>query len=173
MFLKILGSFIVLAASSMMGFAMARDCARRPQQLRELQGILQMFENEITYLSNVLSEAFEKICLVSSSETTVFLKETIKNIKHGPVNNTYEAWEKAVRENIRKTALNKEDEKTLISFGKMLGNSDLEGQIKNIRLTMNQLRMQEEKAEESRKKNESMFKNLGILGGLAVVIILM
>lgn len=157
----------------MIGFAMARDCARRPQQLRELQGTLQMFENEISYLSNVLSDAFGKMCYTSSSETAVFFKETIENINQGCALNACQAWEKAVRENIRKTALNNEDEKTLISFGKMLGNSDMEGQIKNIRLTLTQLKLQEQKAEESRKKNESMFKNLGILGGLAVVIILM
>ena len=34
----------------------------------------------------------------------------------------------------------------------MLGSSDLEGQIKNIRLTLNQLKLQEQKAEEFRKK---------------------
>ena len=37
------------------------------------------------------------------------------------------------------TALNREDEQILLSFGKSLGNTDLEGQIKNIRLTLAQL----------------------------------
>ena len=68
--------------------------------------------------------------------------------------------------------MNSEDEEILISFGKLLGSSDTEGQIKNIRLTLNQLKMQEEKAEELRKKNESMYRNLGVLGGLAIIIIL-
>jgi len=54
----------------------------------------------------------------------------------------------------------------------MLGSSDVEGQIKNIRLTINQLKLQEQKAEELRAKNEAMYRNLGILGGLAIIIIL-
>lgn len=78
----------------------------------------------------------------------------------------------AVKENIKKTALKKEDEAIVLSFGKMLGASDLEGQISNIRLTLTQLKMQEEKAEEEKEKNKTMYMNLGVLGGLAIVIIL-
>jgi len=74
-----------------------------------------------------------------------------------------EAWAKAVKENIKNTSLNKEDEEIIISFGKMLGSSDVEGQIKNIRLTINQLKLQEQKAEELRAKNEAMYRNLGYL----------
>ena len=81
-----------------------------------------------------------------------------------------EAWKDAVKLNIDATSFDKEDEKVIISFGKMLGSSDLEGQIKNIRLTLNQLKLQEQKAEEFRK-NEAMYRNLGILG-IAIIIIL-
>jgi stage III sporulation protein AB len=77
-----------------------------------------------------------------------------------------------VKKCIRMTALNKEDEQVLLSFGRSLGNTDLDGQIRNIRLTLGQLAMQERKAEENRKKNESMYRSLGILGGMAVVIVL-
>lgn len=173
MILKIIGSLLVMTATSAIGFALARDCSRRPRQLRELQGILQMFENEISFLSNILTDAFLKIYASASSEVAEFFKATIDNLKAYEGINASEAWEKAVNDNIKRTALNKEDESILVSFGKMLGNSDLEGQIKNIRLTLTQLKLQEQKAEESRKKNESMYKNLGILSGLAVVIILL
>ena len=83
-----------------------------------------------------------------------------------------EAWQRAVTENIGKTALTKEDAEVLLDFGKMLGSSDLEGQIKNIRLTQTKLGIQEKKAEESRRRNERMYQSLGILGGIAVVIAL-
>ena len=138
---------------------------------RELQGFMQMFENEISFLSNLLVDAFNRICNSSNSEVTIFFKDT-SNILSTDGSNGSEAWKKAVKKNIKKTALNKEDEEILVSFGKMLGNSDLEGQIKNIRLTLCQLKLQEQKAEEYKKKNEAMYKALGVLGGLAIVIIL-
>ncbi|HOQ07528.1 MAG TPA: stage III sporulation protein SpoIIIAB [Clostridiales bacterium] len=171
MFLKIAGSMIVLLASSFLGYILARDCSRRPQQLRSLQNLLQMFENHITYLSDVLVEAFDRISR-SGVETGIFFRTAAELLKDGTAANASEAWEMAVRNCIGLTALNKEDEQILLSFGKMLGSTDLEGQIKNIRLTLGQLAVQEEKAEENRKKNESMYKSLGILGGMALVIIL-
>jgi stage III sporulation protein AB len=172
MIFKIIGSIIVLFSSGVLGFVLSSDCRNRPQQLRELQAMLIMFENRITYLSDVLVEAFETISRTSKSRTTVFFEDTIKKLAANRNTNAAEAWEAAVRENIKKTSLNREDEEMLVSFGKILGGSDLDGQVKNIRLTLEQLRLQERKAEESRAKNEGMYKSLGVLGGIAVVIVL-
>jgi stage III sporulation protein AB len=172
MLVKIFGSFIVMAASTMLGYALARDCSKRPNDLRTLQALLQMFENEITYLSNLLSVAFGNICRSNKSTVAEFFSSTINILKKDSSKNASEAWEIAIGESISKTSLNKEDKEILVSFGKMLGNSDIEGQIKNIKLTLNQLKLQEQKAEESKKKNETMYRTLGVLGGIAIVVIL-
>lgn len=172
MLFKIIGGALVILASSFLGYFFSRDCASRPNQLRDLQGLLQMFENEISFLSNLLVDAFRKIYRSSRSDVALFFKDTINNLTLDSGLGASNAWTKAIKENIKKTALNKEDEEILISFGELLGNSDLEGQIKNIKLTLNQLKLQEQKAEENKKKNEAMYRTLGVLGGLAVVIVL-
>ncbi len=173
MLFKFAGSIIVILSCSFIGVILSRDCVRRPAQLRELQAILQMFENQISYLCNVIMEAFEKISRVGGSETCIFFSRTIEILKEEKTISAAEAWERAVAQCIRRTALNREDQEILSAFGKLLGNTDIEGQIGNIRLTMGQLKLQEEKAEESRKKNESMYRSLGILGGIAVVTVLL
>ncbi len=170
MLLKIIGSLIVLVSCSLLGFSHAKTYAKRPGELKTLQSLLQIFENEISFLSNVLEEAFFKVNKSTDSSVAVFFGAAISNMKDGLCAD--EAWTKAVKDNISKTNLNSEDENIIISFGKMLGSSDLEGQIKNIRLTINQLKIQEQKAEELKVKNESMYKNLGVLGGLAIIILL-
>lgn len=172
MMIKVVGSFIIIGGSTLLGYLLSRDCSRRPQEIRVLQTLLQMFENEIFYLSNLLSDAFKKISRSSDSPVTVFFSETVKNLIEQDGITASQAWELAVRRNIRLTALNGEDEDILVTFGKMLGDSDVEGQLKNIRLTLNQLKLQEQKAEEARRKNEKMYRSLGVLGGLALVIIL-
>lgn len=172
MVFKILGCIMVLFSSGFLGYVLSTDCRKRPQQLRELQSMLQIFENQISFLSDVLIEAFGRICSSCSSQTGIFFSDTAERLMYGKNLSAAQAWEEAVRENIKKTSLNKEDEEILVSFGKLLGSSDLEGQIKNIRLTLSQLKLQEQKAEESRTKNEGMYRSLGILGGIAVVIVL-
>ena len=54
----------------------------------------------------------------------------------------------------------------------MLGKTDLEGQVTQINLTCEFLDKQIEKAEEERKKNEKLYKTLGTVIGMAIVIIL-
>jgi len=173
MLFKIAGSMIVILSCTFLGFVLSNDCRKRPQQLRELQSLLQMFENQISYLSDVISEAFERISKVGSSETHIFFSKTIEILNKERTASAPEAWEQAVRQNIKKTSLNLEDEEVLVAFGKLLGRSDIDGQVKNIRLTLGHLKLQEEKAEDSRKSNEKMYRSLGILGGIAVVIVLL
>lgn len=173
MLLKIAGSIIVVLSCSFLGFVLSQDLKKRPRQLRELQGLLQMFENQITYLSDIIIEAFERISMVGRCGTCVFFKRTAEILREDGSCSAPGAWERAVRECIRETSLNKEDEEILAAFGKSLGNTDLEGQIKNIRLTLSQLKVQEDKAEENRNRNERMYRSLGLLGGAAIVILLL
>ncbi|HEX9061137.1 MAG TPA: stage III sporulation protein SpoIIIAB [Clostridia bacterium] len=172
MILKIIGSVLIILASCLIGYAFSRDFARRPQELRALQRLLQIFETEISFLSIIIPDAFEKIGACNDNAVADFFIETARILKTDNSLTAGQAWEKAVGEKSAKSSLDNEDINIVLSFGKLLGGSDLEGQIKNIRLTMEKLKIQEEKAEEKRLKNESMCKSLGLLGGLALAIIL-
>lgn len=171
MLFKIIGSVILIGSTSLIGFSLAADCSKRPRILREIQALLQMLENEISYLSNLLSDAFRRIVENSRVDAAVLFKAAADHLEASRVT-ADEAWEKAVEDNFSKLSLNKEDKAILISFGRMLGNSDLDGQLNNIKLMSSQLKLQEAKAEEMKKKNERMFRSLGVLSGLAITIIL-
>lgn len=170
---KIAGSLIVILSCTFLGYVLSTDCRKRPQQLRELQSMLQMFENQISYLSDVITEAFMRIGKVCRSETGIFFTKTVEVLNESRNRSASQAWEQAVMQNIKRTALDREDEEILLTFGKMLGCTDLDGQVKNIRLALDQLKHQEVKAEVSRSRNEKMYRSLGVLGGIAVVIVLM
>jgi len=173
MIFKIIGSIIVILSCSFIGMILSRDCAKRPAQLRELQGSLHMLENQICYLCEVIIDAFEKISRVGGTQTGIFFTRTIEILREEKTISAADAWELAVSQCIGRTSLNSEDREILLAFGKLLGNTDVEGQIRNIRLTLEQLKLQEQKAETSRKKNEGMYRSLGVLGGLAVVTLLL
>lgn len=172
MLFKLAGCIIVIISCTFLGFMLSFECKKRPQQLRELQVLLQMLENQIGYLSDVLIDAFEKISRNGTSQACIFFNKSAEILKKDGSMGASQAWELSVRQNIRKTSLNREDEEILIAFGKILGSSDIEGQIKNIRLVMEQLKLQEVKAEENRRSYEKMYRSLGVLSGVALVILL-
>ena len=87
-------------------------------------------------------------------------------------NSAKEAWEKALDESKSKKDLNEEDINVLKSLGKMLGNTDIEGQVSQIELTENLLNDKILEAQESKRKNTKLYKTLGIAAGLAIAIIL-
>jgi len=70
------------------------------------------------------------------------------------------------------TNLNPEDIENIKSFGKMLGQTDKEGQLSRIELTKTFIEMQIEKAKIEEEKNSKLYKTLGAVLGLALVIIL-
>ena len=81
-----------------------------------------------------------------------------------------DAWRVSLDES--QTALNEEDKQILMGLNKLLGKTNLEGQISEIQLTSNFLNHQIEKAQTEEEKNRKMYRTLGITLGLAIVIIL-
>ena len=81
-----------------------------------------------------------------------------------------EAWENAVQKS--DTNLTKEDIQVLLMLSKMLGQTDLEGQISQIEITENFLEKQITEAEQEKNKNEKLYRKLGTTIGLIIVIIL-
>ena len=81
-----------------------------------------------------------------------------------------EAWSECIQE--ADININQDDKDILKKLGKLLGQTDVEGQVSEIEVTENFLNMQIEKAEEDKKKNQKLYKTLGITIGLIFVIIL-
>jgi stage III sporulation protein AB len=68
--------------------------------------------------------------------------------------------------------MQKNDIQVLKGLSKLLGKTDIQGQISEIELTNNFLDIQLEEAKKALEKNEKLYKNLGVITGLAIVIIL-
>ena len=80
------------------------------------------------------------------------------------------AWEQAVKTS--ETNLKEEDTNVLLMLSKMLGQTDVEGQISQIEITETFLEKQIAEAVEEKNKNEKLYRKLGTTIGLAIVIIL-
>ena len=68
--------------------------------------------------------------------------------------------------------IKKEDKNSIKTLGKLLGKTDVEGQINQIQLVNSFLEQQINEATEAKNKNEKMYQKLGAIVGLIIVIVL-
>lgn len=172
MFLKLLGSLVVIASTTVIGFVYSRVYSERVKQLRDMQYALNMLESEIIYSSTPLIEALSSVgekCSNTINNLLLSIADILKNKKCENIIDAY--FEASI---INKSSLYFEDEEINLigSFIQSIGSSDLENQKKNFNITVKKLEGFEKKAEETRAKNEKLYRYLGLCAGVLIVIIL-
>ncbi|MHB1419261.1 MAG: stage III sporulation protein SpoIIIAB [Bacillota bacterium] len=170
--IKFIGAGLVVSGAGFFGVTMARNYARRPWQLRWLQSALQMLETEIAYASSPLPEALDHVARSCHHPIEILFQGAREELKEREGVTVAEAWEAAIKKFQPVSALLSSDIGVLVSFGRGLGRSDREEQLKNLALTREQLRLQEVAAEAERVRSERMWRILGFLVGIAMVFIL-
>ena len=96
----------------------------------------------------------------------------MKSAKKLEEKNVAHAWNEAIEEERFFLNLNGEDIGLLKSFGNMLGKTDIDGQMSEINQFTQLLNGQIVSAEEEKNKNSKMYKSLGTIIGLGIVILL-
>lgn len=171
MFAKIILSIIIISATATMGYLISYGYVQRLSQLRYLHLSFQLLETEIIYASNPLPIAMKKVGEKSNKTISKIFIDTY-NYLHSKMGYSIEqVWNMALNNYFKQTFLNKEDKEILMDFGKNLGFTDKENQIKNFRLIYLQLEKQQKIAEQLRTKNEKMCKSLGLLVGIGIVVV--
>lgn len=127
-------------------------------------------ENEILYMGSPLGQALMSISrkkgMMSAFAKRVF--DTQENMEF----TLNKAWEKSLSEFREQWALHQEEWDILLSLGEVLGKTDKAGQKSYIELVRIKFDLQEKKAESDRTQKEKLYKSLGVLGGLATVLVL-
>lgn len=158
---------IILGISIWIGILISKKYKDRVIELTEFRNSLNILENKIKFTYEPLQEIFKQISENLENNISLIFENTNKNLKRM---NMQEAWNKAIDESVLN--LNKEDISIIKNMGKLLGKTDVEGQISEIKLTSGFIDSQIEKAQKEREKNEKLYKTLGTVVGLAIVIIL-
>lgn len=169
---KLLGGVLTVLAATLVGFQIAARYAERPKQLRRLISALQVLETEILYGATPLPDACRRIAQRTQAPVGPFFGRVAEYLGDGLGRTAEEAWQAALAELVSESALKPVERDVLRSFGRTLGVSDREDQIKHIRLAIAHLHTEEREARDEQTRNEKMWKYLGALLGLTVVILL-
>ena len=166
-YIKYLMLFFILIACSLIGKYLSKKYVERLKELEEMKNALNIFESKIKYTYEPIPEIFDEISKNNNKNTSKIFKLAKEKMKEKTANI---AWEEALEE--AQTNLKKEDKYVLKSLSKLLGRTDVEGQVSSIEITQKFLEEQIKEALEEKRKNEKLYSKLGTTIGLAIIIIL-
>ena len=164
---KIILLVCIFFVSVLIGKSIARKYYNRVQELKEMQRALNIFEEKIKFTYQPIPDVFEEIAESIKQNIGEIFKNAAEKMQFLSAG---EAWENAIDE--AETKFNSEDIEILKGLSKMLGRTDLDGQVNEIRLTEKFIETKIEEAEFEKRKNTKLFKTLGVTVGLTIVIVL-
>ena len=167
LFIKYTSLFLLFIAITLIGVIISEKYKKRVIELKEMKKALNILETKMKFTYEPIPTIFEDIYEHMNTNVSYIFKEANEKMKEKTAG---QAWQEAL--NAKPNNLNKEDINVLQGLTNLLGKTNLEGQVSQIELTSSFLDNQIKKAEEEEKKNRKMYKTLGVVMGLATVIIL-
>lgn len=159
-------AIIFIAAGMFLGMYQSFKLKRREDFLSEILQLLEEMSVQMKYRMLPVEQLIEEM----SGGRFIFIDKVYEILKS---KNNYDwrfAWEKAV---VETSEINGEDCELLISVGKQLGNSDINGQLALLELNKSLFRARFSEAVAENNKKGKMYRSVGLLAGLGVAIIIL
>lgn len=164
---KLILSILIIFCSARIGLEISKKYIQREKELYELKNAFKIMETKIRYTYEPLKDIFEEISTTIDTSVANVFEKASKEIEFKSAKLT---WEKAIDESM--LSINKEDKEIIKGLGKLLGKTDKLGQISEIELVVSLIDKQIGQATIEREKNENLYKKIGFILGLGLVIIL-
>ena len=164
--LKIFILTIIMGMCTALGLMKSNRYKFRVIDLQEMKKALNLATTKMRYTYEPLPDLFYEISKdLNENISDIFKKshEYMEDLSAG------QAWEKAVDESTYN--FTKEDINIIKGLSKLLGKTDLEGQLMQIELTNKLLDEQIVQATNLKNKNTKLYKTLGATIGIAIMII--
>lgn len=165
--LKIIGSVIIILTCAGLGFEKADEELQHLKQLEELKKLFVLIRSEISYSKAPFGKVFQKI---SKNAEDVFgdwmqmLADQLEERKNGTFQ---EVWEQAIEEYLEKSRLTKQELAELKQIGNSLG------YLETWDLYLEQLEITIRQTRKETASKQKLYRSMGVMGGLFLVIILL
>lgn len=170
--MKFLGAVLLFSVCTFFGFWKSRLFVRRSEELRQLRGSLSALETEITYGATPLYLACKHIGERESGPVGRFFNRVANRLSQSDGLSAFECWQQALTDTKPELAILEQDRKILIRLGSKIGLSDKQDQIHHLRLAQTTLETEESHAIKEQEKYEKMYRSLGVLAGVLLVILM-
>lgn len=167
---KIIIGGLIVVVTTYIGFLVAKKLQKREETLRETILFFDMVENEIRYMLNVLPNAYESARQRLKGDLKIVIGQIVVDML---ANDNYELSGKTISSNINLLKeLTSYDKEVIISTLKNLGRSDVDAQVNILENAKRTIQVQIDEAIEYKNKNSKLYKAVGTIAGMIIVIIL-
>lgn len=164
---KVIGSIMVIAVCTMLGFEKSRDMQKHLNALEELKRIFVLLKSEVQYTRAPFAELFLKISKKVEGEYSEWLFHLSRDLETYGTGTLQEAWKRSIYNHLHGNYLKKEELDELCGVGKSLG------YIETLEIYLDQLNFSIENTREELKTKKKLYQNMGIMCGIFLVIVLL
>lgn len=167
---KLILSIIIVITTTYIGYTFATKLRKREETLRECVTFFNLVENEIKYNLSILPNAYEISRQKLKSDLNISIGQIVVDILEF---DNYEYTDKSIIKNIETIKeLTSYDKNIIISTLKNLGRSDLDSQINILENAKQIINSQIEEALNYKNKNSKLYRVVGTIAGVMIVIVL-
>lgn len=170
--LGLIGAVLVIFAGTMLGFYQSLQLSGRQRQIRQTIQALERLETEISYGFTPLPEALSTVAASLSGPVAELFAHAAESLSERSAETVRASWEQSVGAVWPHTAMKRNEREALLSLGSVLGKSGRDDQAKHIRLAASILQAEETAAGEDNRRYGNMWRSLGLLSGVLIVILM-
>lgn len=171
MFVRVCGFAFIIVSSGMIGLKLSRDYIVRIDILYEIKKVMNILKNEIVYNNESILDAISKSAISKEKIVNNFLLEVINIYKKEPTT-IKQAWDMAVNDILKVNSILKDEDLEIIkNVANNLGTTCRATQIDNIDNFISKIDIVIEELEKPKKEKCKMYKTMGVMAGLMIVIL--
>lgn len=170
--MKLIGACLVMAGSMGLAATRIKKDRKRKELLKQLQNLFALLHSEIWYRNLTIAEAFLHISSRIDLYLSLFLQRIVREWKQKDGKLIREIWNDWVQTYFANSSLTKEDIIWISKLGEGLGSFDRTEQIRQIEYLTDYLKQEEELCEKKVRESEKMYRTMGVLIGIFIIVLL-
>lgn len=164
---KLIGCVFILVASFSIGMNRSEELKKHLEDLEELKKLFCLLKSELEYTHAPFSEVFDKVAKKVSSSFSKWLQELAIKLQEKTNGSFDEIWILTIKEHLKASKLKEEDVQELQAIGKQLE------YINQLNLYIEGLEYKIIQTRNTYQAKRKLWRSLGIMGGLFLVILLL
>jgi len=169
---KLAGAVLFVAATTSIGFTEARRIADKARFLEEVDSALGVLGTEIGYCGAPLAQALVRAADSSRGLAGTMMLKSAAALSDSAGSTACEVFRQALQEVRYMGLIDDTPFSILWAFSSGLGASNRNDQMRLLEATREKLRLEAARAREQQIRESKLYRYLGLLGGVAVVLAL-